>query len=116
MRITMRLRPSAALAAIAAAALVVAAWPADAQTQKKPRKVYAQTQTRVVGARAPARVTVQRRSYLDAGTEVLPGERKFTDYAIPPNYTPLRWADPFGGWDRQPLPSPWDLPGSRGGW
>ena len=30
------------------------------------------------------RVYVTRRSWLDAGTEVLPGERKFTDYAFPP--------------------------------
>ena len=30
------------------------------------------------------RVYVSRRSWLDAGTEVLPGERKFTDYAFPP--------------------------------
>lgn len=32
------------------------------------------------------RVYVTRRSWLDAGTEVLPGERKFTDYAFPPGY------------------------------
>jgi hypothetical protein len=30
------------------------------------------------------RVYVTRRSWLDAGTEVLPGDRKFTDYAFPP--------------------------------
>jgi len=33
--------------------------------------------------RPRARITVEPRSYLDAGTEVLPGERKFTDYAFP---------------------------------
>lgn len=32
------------------------------------------------------RVYVTRRSWLDAGTEVLPGERKFSDYAFPPGY------------------------------
>jgi len=30
------------------------------------------------------RVYVSKRSWLDAGTEVLPGDRKFTDYAFPP--------------------------------
>ena len=29
------------------------------------------------------RIYVTKRSWLDAGTEVLPGERKFTDYAFP---------------------------------
>ena len=31
------------------------------------------------------RVYITTRSWLDAGTEVLPGERKFTDYAFPPS-------------------------------
>src|SRR5262249_50085452 len=31
------------------------------------------------------RVYVSKRSWLDGGTEVLPGDRKFTDYAIPPD-------------------------------
>jgi len=31
------------------------------------------------------RVYVTTRSWLDAGTEVLPGDRKFTDYAFPPS-------------------------------
>jgi hypothetical protein len=35
-----------------------------------------------------ARVTVEKRSFLDAGTEVLPGQRKFLDYAYPPGYSP----------------------------
>jgi hypothetical protein len=30
------------------------------------------------------RVYITKRSWLDAGTEVLPGERKFMDYAYPP--------------------------------
>jgi hypothetical protein len=50
-------------------------------------------------------------SWLDAGTEVLPGDRKFTDYAFPQ-------ARSFGMWnnnrplDRQPLNPASDL----GGW
>jgi hypothetical protein len=60
------------------------------------------------------RIYVTKRSWLDAGTEVLPGDRKFTDYAYPPelgfpsfgrenNNRPI---------DRQPLNPPSDL----GGW
>ena len=56
------------------------------------------------------RVYTSKRSWLDAGTEVLPGDRKFTDYAFPPgrsfgmqnNNRPL---------DRQPLSPPSDLGG-----
>ena len=53
------------------------------------------------------------RSYLDGGTEVLPGERKFMDYAYSPTYTgrrrPAAW-DP-NGIHRFPLPMPFELPG-----
>jgi hypothetical protein len=54
------------------------------------------------------RVFVTKRSWLDAGTEVLPGERKFTDYAFPPGQS-------FGRQnlnrplDRQPLSPPSDF-------
>jgi hypothetical protein len=30
------------------------------------------------------RIHVTKRLWLDAGTEILPGDRKFTDYAFPP--------------------------------
>ena len=52
--------------------------------------------------RPRARITVAPRSFLDAGTEVLPGERKFTDYAFPPNYFPMGTVTNTGGkvgWD-----------------
>jgi hypothetical protein len=53
---------------------------------------------------------VTRRSWLDAGVEVLPGDRKFTDYAYPPGYSFARDNNnrPL---DRQPLNSQWDLGG-----
>src|SRR5205823_4134872 len=38
--------------------------------------------------RARSRTVVVRRSYLDAGTQVAPGERKFLDYAHPPLHQP----------------------------
>jgi hypothetical protein len=67
------------IAVIAATAFDVPA--AEAQTTQR-----GYTTTRVAKAQRPrARVTVAPRSFLDAGTEVLPGERKFTDYAFPPS-------------------------------
>ena len=62
------------------------------------------------------RIFVTKRSWLDLGTEVQPGERKYTDYAIPPNYTQTT-IDQLTGrpWVRQPFPDPWDLPGSSKG-
>jgi hypothetical protein len=54
------------------------------------------------------RIYVTRRSWLDAGTELLPGDRKFTDYAFPPGYSFGRENNnrPI---DRQPLNPPSDL-------
>jgi hypothetical protein len=57
------------------------------------------------------RIYVTKRSWLDAGPEVLPGDRKFTDYAFPPGYS-------FGQenmnrpLDRQPLNPSSDMGGS----
>ena len=58
------------------------------------------------------KITVRPRSYLDGGTEVLPGERKFMDYANNPTYS---WSAPTSAWDpngihRFPLPMPFELP------
>jgi len=82
---------------VIAAAVAFAAWPADAATKK----------------RSPTRVIVTKRSYLDAGTEVKPGQRKFTDYVYPPNHTPYSYFDPTGSY-RSPLPDPFWLPGYSG--
>ena len=56
------------------------------------------------------RVYVTTRSWLDAGTEVLPGDRKFTDYANPPGQSFAR-ENLNRPLDRQPLNSSWDLGG-----
>ena len=66
-------------AVIAATALAVS--PIEAQTSQTAKKY---TTTRSAKADRPrSRVTVAPRSFLDPGTEVRPGERKFTDYAYP---------------------------------
>ena len=108
----MRLAPLLALS-LAASALI-ATTPADAQQ----RRVYRGDQTERItiideNGRARTRITVRPRSYLDGGTEVVPGERKFMDYAQAPTYG---WLAPTSSWDplgihRFPLPMPFELPG-----
>src|SRR5947208_5756101 len=108
----MRLAPAIALSAIAAT-LVALASPADAQSRR-----YAPDRSERItiideNGRARTKITVRPRSYLDGGTEVLPGERKFMDYAQAPTYG---WLAPTSSWDplgthRVPLPMPFQLPG-----
>ena len=106
---------AAGLCAALIAATALAVPPVEAQTQAKKKQYYVDPAGRVVPANRPrARVVVAPRSFLDAGTEVLPGERKFTDYAYPPTYTPLGVVPNTGGkvgWDRSPFMQPFQLPG-----
>ena len=102
------------LTAIAAAALTAGAFltastgAADAQS----RRVVSNSPTGYSYMASPrTRVYVSRRSWLDAGTEVSPGDRKFQDYAFPLGWNLADHNDPRGGFRRQPLPDPWDLPG-----
>ncbi|MGA7487245.1 MAG: hypothetical protein WBW74_09970 [Xanthobacteraceae bacterium] len=111
----MAIRAYAAVLCVAVIAVAaMAASPAGAQTQTQTKKKYVYTNGRATsGGRPRARVTVAPRSFLDAGTEVLPGERKFTDYAYPPAYFPLGVVTNTGGrvgWHNSPLPGPFDLP------
>jgi hypothetical protein len=59
--------------------------------------------------RGRSRIVVERRSFLDAGTEVRPGDRKFLDYAFPPLHQPMDVVTNTGGrtgWHNWPLPGP----------
>ena len=69
-----------------------------------PNRVYQQGRTRVY---------VTTRSWLDAGTEVLPGDRKFMDYAFPSPYGYPTFARENNNRpiDRQPLNPPSDMGG-----
>jgi len=107
------MRAAPLLALSIAASAFIAASPADAQ-----RRVYRGDQTERItiideNGRARTRITVRPRSFLDGGTEVVPGERKFMDYAQAPTYI---WLAPTSSWDplgvhRYPLPMPFELPG-----
>jgi hypothetical protein len=102
-----------AVALSAVMAVVVLAGTAEAQQ----RRYYRDRTERITvvdeNGRVRTRIRVQPRSYLDGGTEVLPGERKFTDYVSPPTYmngSPYAIWDPTGS-HRPPLPMPGQLPG-----
>ncbi len=79
-------------------------------TTRTHRVKRAPTARRIVGKkRAPSRVVVVPRSFLNAGTEVLPGQRKFLDYAFPPTHVALGVVTNTGGrvgWHNSPLPGP----------
>jgi hypothetical protein len=102
----------AGLCAAAIAATALASPPADAAQKKR----VAARKTEATTTRPRARITVRNRSFLDGGTEVLPGDRKFTDYAVPPGYSPTGVLDNRVGGNRGPLPGPFDLPGPGNPW
>ena len=112
-----------ACAAAVCAALIAATAVSTAEGASRTRRYIDANGRVVVVSRARTRVVVPARSFLDAGTEVLPGDRKFTDYAFPPSYS----TQPGGtisnvggrtGWHNSPLPGPFDLPSRRNpyGW
>jgi hypothetical protein len=104
---------------LAAAALVaIGTTSADAQS----RQQYNRDGRPYYGPNGPnrsyqqgprTRVYVTTRSWLDAGTEVLPGDRKFQDYAFPPDlgYPSFARENLNRPIDRQPLNPPSDMGG-----
>jgi hypothetical protein len=98
--------------AVVAIGLVTAAnAQSSPQYDNRGRPTYGSNGPNVVYQQGPhTRIYVTKRSWLDGGTEVLPGDRKFTDYAFPPGIDFARWNNnrPI---DRQPLSPPSDLGG-----
>jgi hypothetical protein len=112
----MRLRTAGlVVAAVAAVALPVQRADAQLRPGEKPlvEITINERGERVVRTYPRPQITVTRRSFLDAGTEVLPGERKFTDYAFPigPGSSPYAVLGPGETFVRRPLPDPGYLPG-----
>lgn len=116
----MNLRILAAGLSLAVATLFtigLGANPADAQQPRSSvlsRNAVSPNSSYQQGPRT--RIFVSKRSWLDLGTEVKPGDRKYTDYAIPPGYNA---PDQITGrsFSRQPFVDPWDLPGyPKGGY
>jgi hypothetical protein len=106
------------LAAVAVVAVGLDATQANAQKPKydnNGRPSYGPGGPNVSYQQGPhTRIYVTKRSWLDAGVEVLPGDRKFTDYAIPPDigYPSFARENNNRPIDRQPLNPPSDF----GGW
>ena len=118
---------ASAIVGLAAFSLVMA--PASAQSpqpQPKAKRLQQQQYDRdgrpTYGARGPnqvyqqgphTRVYVTTRSWLDAGTEVLPGDRKFQDYAFPPDvgYPSFSRENNNRPIDRGPMNPPSDMGG-----
>jgi hypothetical protein len=110
------------LAAVGVLAIGLGATQADAQTKRKPTNVNSTATTNgnssAYGPAGPnrsyqsgrTRVFVTTRSWLDAGVEVLPGDRKFSDYAFPQSrsFAQENLNRPL---DRQPLYPAYDLGG-----
>jgi hypothetical protein len=84
--------------------------PPSPTVRKAEKERSVTTTTRVVSAKRPRwRVVVAPRSFLDAGREVPPRERKPPVYAFSPLHTPLDVVTNTGGrvgWDNLPLPGP----------
>ena len=115
----MRFTTAAALAATAiGGALLLSGAPADAAKKKANEPYFFSSQSqRVIVQRPRSRITIRReRSYLDPGNEVLPGERKYTEYATPYGYSAIDVLGPGMGWNRTPFNDPFDVPSrSRSG-
>jgi hypothetical protein len=110
----MRLKLFATAFAVSAAMAMLAV-PADAAAKKKRvvRTVAGHTVfvSRAEDGRTRTKIIIQKRSYLDGGTEVMPGDRNDHDYASLPNHSAIGVLDntPFGG-NQSALPGAFDLP------
>jgi hypothetical protein len=105
---------AAALLALSAAVLLPAV---QAAAQSRPvGRDYTVSHSKDEDGRRRTRIIVQRRSYLDPGTEVLQGERNYTDYALLPTHSASGILNGTAFGDRGTLPGPWDLPGKRNTW
>ena len=104
----------AAVAVVALGVLPASAQQTQMKYDKNGRITYGpQGPNRVIQQGPNTRVYVTTRSWLDAGTEVLPGDRKFMDYAIPPDigYPSFARENLNRPIDRQPLNPPSDMGG-----
>jgi len=106
----------------AIAALGLLALPADAAPKKKKVAVY-DTRGHTVytsrdeNGRTHTRIIIQKRSYLDPGTETFPGERRgYYDIAIPEHRADSVLDNTVFGGNQLPLPGPYTLPSSNNPW
>jgi len=108
------------VAGIAAAIVLgLVAAPADAQDSRGGISSRGHTvfTNRDESGRARTRVIIQKRSFLDPGTEVLPGTEHNHDYAVMPSESAISVLDntPFGG-NQTALPGPFTLGSKNNPW
>jgi hypothetical protein len=104
------------LAATAVVAVGFGATSASAEPKRqfdnRGRPYYGATGPNVSYQQGPhTRIYVTKRSWLDAGVEVLPGDRKFTDYAFPQSPRSFGMENNNRPLDRQPLNPASDMGG-----
>ncbi len=108
--------------ACAVAAVGLLAAPADAQQQPKKKRVYYNRDhtvfvSRDENGRKRTKIIVQKRSYLDPGTEPLPSERNTLDYVqIPGQRADSVLNHTIFSSDRGRMFDPFDLPSTRNPW
>ena len=116
----MRLKAIATALAVAGAIALLAA-PADAAAKKKRTVVTTAGNTVFVSrdeaGRKRTRIIVQKRSYLDPGTESFPGENTGQNYAMTPNHSASGVLNnTIFGLSTSSLPGPFTLPGKNNPW
>ena len=104
------------LAATAVVAVGFGATSANAEPKRqfdnRGRPYYGTNGPNVTYQQGPhTRIYVTKRSWLDAGVEVLPGDRKFTDYAFPQSPRSFGMENNNRPLDRQPLNPASDMGG-----
>jgi hypothetical protein len=104
---SLRMLCAVSLAALLAGAALSGS-PAAAETKKH---VVTDPNGRVAAAKPKPHLPVEKRSFLDAGTDVLPGQRKYLDYAFPPGYSPTGVIDHTSADIHGPLIDPFAVPG-----
>lgn len=115
----------AAGALVFAGILALLAAPANAQTSQTKKRTVAYNRDRTVvvtrdeDGRTRTRVIIQKRSYLDPGTESFPGERSDHFYAQLPNQRAGGVIDNTSAGllnTQSALPGPWTLPSKNNPW
>lgn len=109
-----------AFAAVTAAGLMAA--PVQAQQSTTTTRTYTNRDHTVFTSRdetgrTRTKIIVQKRSYLDPGTEPLPSERNTLDYVQDPTYRANSVLNhTIFGTDMSPLPGPFELPSNNNPW
>ena len=110
-----------ATALLVAGVIAVVAAPVDAAVKKKRAVVTGSGHTVFVSrdedGRTRTKIIIQKRSYLDPGTETFPGENLGNNYVQSPNHRADDVLDntAFGS-NQTALPGPWTLPGKNNPW